>query len=781
VGFRPFVHTLATRCGIGGHVLNDSAGVTIEIEGEQDILENFITSLTREAPPLALIEEVIWESVPLRGSESFLILPSDGEAERQTFISPDVCVCEDCLREMFDPADRRFLYPFINCTNCGPRFTIIKNVPYDRCETTMASFAMCDECRQEFEDASNRRFHAQPNACPVCGPQVKLITSKGEETGLTGVSAIAEAQRLLQEGAIVAIKGLGGYHLASDACNEKAVAILRSRKHREDKPFALMAPDLNTIGQFCEVNENERSMLCSRHRPIVLLRKRRGTPIAHAVAPGNRYLGFMLPYTPLHYLLFHNSLPSTPGRCPVSQAPDVLVMTSGNVSDEPIAYRDDDAIRRLGNIADFFLTHNRAIHVRCDDSVLRVVQGRTLFVRRSRGYVPRPLLLPFEFPRPILAVGGHLKNTFCLVKGRHAFISQHIGDLENLETLTAFAEGIGHFMRLFDIRPRVIAHDMHPEYLSTRWAKGIGERRGFSEKIGDGIERLGFDSSDPPQLLAVQHHHAHIASVVIEHGIEEPVIGVSFDGTGYGADGTIWGGEILRATLSSFQRVAHLLSVPLPGGEAAVKEPWRMAAVWLWHVFGDNFTEIDIPFLRTLHRRKWRILQQMIEKGINSPLTSSMGRLFDAVAALVGIRQTVNYEGQAAVELEQCAEVRHEESYRFAINDETPRKIDPSPAIRALVADLQASVSPGIISARFHNAIAESIREVCLRERSLSAIHRVALSGGVFQNVLLLERTRRLLEDEGFEVYVNEKVPPNDGGISLGQAAIAAARLMERG
>ncbi|NCO34415.1 MAG: carbamoyltransferase HypF [Armatimonadetes bacterium] len=750
VGFRPFVYALATREGILGHVFNNSAGVIIEIESDPRSLDRFLTALVEETPPLALIEKITWERIGLGADNSFTILPSEIQREKQTFISPDVCICDDCLREMLDPRDRRFRYPFINCTNCGPRFTIIQDVPYDRAQTTMSVFPMCDECQREYDDAGNRRFHAQPNACPVCGPRVSLITRHGDSTGLTGDAAIVETQRLLIEGAVVAIKGLGGYHLACDALNETAVANLRSRKHREDKPFALMAPNLETIGQCCDVTEHERSLLTSRQRPIVLLQRRGGLPVAHSVARGNRCLGFMLPYTPLHYLLLHPS--STTNAEPPFTA---LVMTSGNIGDEPIAYRDDEARERLQNIADFVLTHNRDIHIRCDDSVVRAVNEKPQFLRRSRGYAPRPVLLPFEFPQPVLAVGAHLKNTFCLVKDRQAFISHHIGDLENMETLASFTEGIEHFKGLFDADPQIIAHDMHPEYLSTKWAR---DQRGV-------------------QLLPVQHHHAHIVSAMVEHGIEGPVIGVSFDGTGYGTDGTVWGGEVLVANLADFNRVAHVVPVPLPGGGAAVREPWRMGAVWLAEAFGDDFLELDIPFVRDLDRSKWGLLHRMIEKNLNCPTTTSMGRLFDAVAALIGIRNEVNYEGQAAVELEQCADVDSAESYQFDLLTGTPLKMNPVPVVQSIVRDLMDSVPATRIASRFHNAVAQVIRGVCLQMRERTSIGCVALSGGVFQNMLLLQRARRSLLDEGFAVYTNEKVPPNDGGISLGQAAVAAARL----
>ncbi len=769
VGFRPFVYALARRSGLTGFVFNDSRGVTIEVEGAAAALEGFREALLTEAPPLARIEHCEVEELAPCHDRAFVIAHSREALERSALISPDTATCVDCLRELFDPQDRRYFYPFINCTNCGPRFTIIEDVPYDREQTTMRVFPMCEACRTEYEDPANRRFHAQPNACPRCGPQVALevwdeaLQLRLTELGESERAPIEAAARLLAEGAILAIKGLGGYHLACDALHAAAVQRLRRRKHREARPFALMVPDLETARRLCEISEQEAAVLESRRRPIVLLEQRADCLIAPGVAPGYRTLGLMLPYTPLHHLLLRAvaaCLP--PGRLPA------LVMTSGNVSEEPIAYRDDDARRRLAGIADGMLTHTRAIHIRCDDSVTRIVAGGEQLFRRSRGYVPEPISLAFELPMPLLACGGHLKNTFCLGKGRQALVGHHIGDLENLETLTSFREGILHFQRLFDISPEALAYDLHPDYLATKYA---------------------FDSPIA-QKIGVQHHHAHIASVLAEHGLSGPVLGIAADGTGYGTDGAIWGGEILLADLRDFRRLAHLEYVPLPGGEQAVRQPWRMAAVYLARAYGESFLRLDIPFTQRLDRSTWRILAQMIARRLHAPLTSSLGRLFDAIAALLSVRDEVLYEGQAAVELEilaaEAAQTEEEAPprlYPYAYYSEAAGELqlDVAPLVRALVEDIQHGVAPAHIAWRFHRSIAAMLAGVCERLRQQSGVAQVALSGGVFQNRLLLEHLLADLEQRGFVVYINRLVPPNDGGLSLGQMAVAAARLAEAG
>lgn len=756
VGFRPFVYGQALRWRLGGFVLNDSTGVTIEVEGAPEALAGFQRALREETPPLARIDSIAIELIPPRHENSFIIAHSQAGAERHALISPDTATCDDCLGELFDPRDRRYHYPFINCTNCGPRFTIVQDVPYDRDKTTMRVFPMCPACQAEYDDPLNRRFHAQPNACPFCGPQVRLVDWEDGPIPhtLPGADPITIAAHRLAGGTILAIKGLGGYHLACDALNVEAVQRLRQRKHREAKPFALMVPDLETAQRLCEVSEAEAALLLSRRRPIVLLKQLPGCPVAPGAAPAYNTLGIMLPYAPLHHLLLHAFAEVIgPGRTPV------LVMTSGNLSDEPIAYKDEDARERLAAIAGGMLTHNRDIHMRCDDSVVRVAAGGEQLFRRSRGYVPEPIQLAFNFPVPLLACGGHLKNTFCLGKGRQAFVGHHIGDLENLETLTSFREGIEHFKRLFDIYPEAVAYDLHPEYLATKYA---------------------LDTAIP-RKVGVQHHHAHIASVLAEHALQGPVIGVAADGTGYGTDGAVWGCEIMAADLAGFERLAHLAYVPLPGGERAVRQPWRMAAVYLQQAYGDAFLELDIPFVRELDRSKWRALGQMIARGINSLPTSSLGRLFDAVAALVGLRGEVLYEGQAAIELEmQAARVKQpgrEESYPFALSNQVPATLDVAPMMRAIVGDIQQGVSLPRIARRFHCTVAELLATACLRIREQTGLNVAALSGGVFQNRLLLEELVVRLEEMAFEVYTNRRVPPNDGGISLGQIAVAAARL----
>jgi len=748
VGFRPFVYSQAMRWGLAGFVLNDSRGVTIEVEGKLNALDGFARALREEAPPLARVDSVIAELLLLHGETDFVIIHSQGGSERRTLISPDTSTCDDCLRELFDPADRRYHYPFINCTNCGPRFTIIRDVPYDRDKTTMHVFPMCPDCQREYDDPLNRRFHAQPNACPVCGPRLHFIDWT---TGESNADPIVLATQRLAAGAILAVKGLGGYHLACDALSAETVERLRKRKHREAKPFALMVPDIEMAMQLCEVSSDEAALLQSRRRPIVLLKRRAFCPVAPSAAPSHSTLGIMLPYTPLHYLLLRACADVFKKDRQVA-----LVMTSGNLSDEPIAYRDDDASDRLAAIADGALVHNRDIHIRCDDSVVQVTASGTQFLRRSRGNAPEPIPLELEFPMPLLACGAHLKNTFCLGKGRNAFISHHIGDLENLETLISFREGIEHFERLFDIYPEAIAYDLHPEYLATKYAL----------------------DSDITWKIGVQHHHAHIASVIAEHGLTDPVIGVAADGTGYGTDGTVWGCEIMVADLLGFERLSHLAYVPLPGGEQAVRQPWRMGAVYLASVYGDAFLDLDIPFTRQLDKQMWCTLSKMIAHGINCPQTSSLGRLFDAVAALLGLRGHALYEGQAAIELEMqavgCSD--HVASYSFVMEQGT-RRLDVVPLIRDIVRDIQQSVPVPRIARRFHMTIAEMLAAACFEVQQQTGLKTVALGGGVFQNRLLLEQLVSRLEEMAFQVYTNRRVPPNDGGISLGQAAVAAARL----
>ena len=729
VGFRPFVHALATGLGLTGLVGNDLDGVFAEVEGPAAAVSEFLRRLERDAPPLARIERVTTTAItPRRSAEAeFVIAASDVQTGlRRTLVSADTATCADCLRELSDPADRRHKYPFINCTNCGPRFTIVRDVPYDRPLTTMAPFTMCERCAAEYHDPADRRFHAQPVCCPACGPRLTLDGDSQDP--------LPAAAGLLRRGRILAVKGLGGYHLAADAACEQAVAALRQRKHREDKPFAVMAADLAAAAELAEIDAAAAALLTSPARPIVLLPRKPGTAVAPATAPGNRQLGVMLPYTPLHHLL-------------LEAVARPIVLTSGNVSDEPIVYRDDEARETLKGIADAFLTHDRSIHVRTDDSVARAFRGRPMLLRRSRGYVPEPLTLTTGFPRPVLACGAELKNTFCLARGRHAFVSHHIGDLENAETLRSFTEGIEHFRRLFDIDPQVVAHDLHPEYLSTKYA-------------------LELDDVD---LEPVQHHHAHIASCLADNGEEGPVIGVAFDGTGYGTDGTIWGGEFLAAGLATFERGGHLAPVPMPGGAAAIRQPWRMAAAY-----------VEDPDVARRHPDQWPAVVAMAAKGINSPLTSSAGRLFDAAAAILGVRDAINYEGQAAVELEQLAETltpAEAEAYPARLETgEGPFTIRGSDLLHAVIEDRTGGVPAPVIASRFHHGVAALIEAGCVLMRERYDLGTVALSGGVFQNLLLLHATVGRLEARGFRVLLHSRVPCNDGGISLGQALVAASR-----
>ena len=782
VGFRPFVYGLATRYGLLGWVCNTSAGVDIEVDGPGDVLDQFVVALSNDAPPLAKIDSIEVNDVRSNGFTAFEIRHSIARPDDFMPISPDIALCDDCRRELLDPADRRYLYPFINCTNCGPRFTIIKDIPYDRPFTTMADFALCDDCAKEYADPLNRRFHAQPVACPKCGPQVWVKSNlDADERGLPQIKeqisvnqrksasnlSIVEIRRLLAEGKIVAIKGLGGFHLACDATNDAAVKTLRERKGRIDKPFALMAANIAAIETFCEVTPEERRLLESKEKPIVLLKKRVVSQviaaypsttqqtdaaqlrmlISDSVAPSQSTLGVMLPYTPLHELLFQ----------PSARSPQPLVMTSGNFSEEPIATDNDEAIERLANLADAFLLYDRDIHVRCDDSVVRVFESQELPIRRSRGYAPYPVKLPLTVP-PILAAGGELKNTFCVTRDTYAFLSHHVGDLENFETLKSFEDGVEHFEKLFRIKPEVVAYDLHPDYLATRYA----------------IERAEKQSL---RAIGVQHHHAHIAACMAEHGLsgERPVIGVAFDGTGYGTDGAIWGGEFLIADYRGFERATHLDYVPLPGGDAATKNVYRIALSYLQQAgveWADDLAPVAYATRTMHHADSLNILAHQIRSGVNSPLTSSMGRLFDAVASLCGVRQTVNYEGQAAIEFEAAADASEQGAYEFVTSNEY--RVSAAEVMRAVVADVRSGVPTPVISARFHNGLAFMVRSVCESIRDQRGLNEVALSGGVWQNVTLLGKTLAQLRAAGFTVYVHRLVPPNDGGVALGQAVVAA-------
>ncbi len=748
VGFRPYVYSLATKSDLKGWVLNNSKGVLIDVEGKARSIEKFIADLKLAPPPLSVVETV--ESKILLSPayhKDFRIVQSRGNGERSVPVSADTATCVDCLSEMFDPGDRRFGYPFINCTNCGPRFTIVENIPYDRKNTTMRDFEMCAPCQTEYEDSGNRRFHAEATCCTDCGPRLSLRNAAGEAE--LSPDLVGRTRKLLEDGEIVAIKGIGGYHLACDALNANAVSRLRQRKYREDKPFALMAASESVIKQYCDVSVAEAEVLQSRARPIVLLVKKENAKIPTEVAPGVATLGFMLPSSPLHYLFFEG-------------LDRPLVMTSGNILDEPIVYQDRDAAERLNKIADYCLMHDRRIHIRTDDSIVRVARNRRanaigsglMVLRRSRGFAPAPIKTSFKFNGQILACGAELKNTFCLAKDNYAFLSHHIGDLENLETLRSFTDGIEHFKRVFDLQPEIIAYDLHPEYLSTKYAHSCD---GIGTKIG------------------IQHHHAHIASCLADNGAQGEVIGVAMDGLGFGTDAKMWGGEFFVADFACAERIAHLDYVPMPGGAKAISEPWRMAAVYLQRTFGDEFLDFGIQFTDELDRQKWTALASMIESGINCPETSSMGRLFDAVSALSCLRGTVNYEGQAAIALETIADKTSTKSYEFNIADGGIIKSEG--LIKQAVDDLLDGVSAAEVSAKFHRAVAILIADVATKIRETRNLNRVALSGGVFQNMFLLETACEMLRSRDFEVLTHSRVPTNDGGISLGQAAIANAQI----
>ena len=738
VGFRPFVAQLAARLGVTGSVLNDGRGVEIAVQGAPAILDLFLAALQAEAPPLARIERLQCRSLPLEEESAFVIRASSGDGAKVAAIAPDAHLCDECLAELLDPHDRRYHYPFINCTNCGPRFSIVTGIPYDRPQTTMAPFPLCPACAGEYRDPTSRRYHAQPIACPACGPRLALLASDG--TPLAG-DPLSGAVARLHAGDIVAIKGLGGYHLAVAAENDEAVARLRQRKGRDEKPLALMVPSLAAASVLAEISSAEARLLSSVERPIVLLTAKAHPSLSPGIAPRNRYLGIMLAYTPLHHLLF------VLGKFPA------LVMTSGNHSDAPIVFDDAQALAELGAIADVFLRHDRRIHTRIDDSIARVLAGKPLLLRRARGYVPRSVLLPVSSP-PILALGGELKNTLCLTRQDRAYLSQHLGDLGNLESCTAHTAMSEHLQSLLELRPTVVAHDLHPDYQSTRLAESLV-----------GVERI-----------AVQHHHAHLASCLAENGQAGPALGVIFDGSGYGPDGTIWGGEFLLGDLGDFRRVGYFMPTALPGGDLATREPWRMAVAYLHQAYGRDYPRL--PFLDTIPRRDEGLIVAMIEKGINAPLTSSCGRLFDAVAALLGLRNRVSYEGQAAIELEMAAVREPLLPYPLAFDTIADAIVfDPRGMIWAIVADLVADIPLGEISARFHATLAAVVVEVSSRVRLATRINKVALSGGVFQNRLRSETVITSLERGDFTVLTHSLVPPNDGGLSLGQAAVAATRL----
>ena len=743
VGFRPFIFNLAERHQLTGWVRNTSSGVEIEIAGSKQEVEAFTHAIRAELPPLARIDHFEAQTCPPGDYTSFTIHSSQPEPGQFIPVSPDMSICPDCTRELFDPGNRRYRYPFINCTNCGPRFTIIKDIPYDRPQTTMAGFPMCPDCLKEYENPRDRRFHAQPIACPQCGPQI-WFEAKGSILAQRD-AAMQLARQWLANGKILAIKGLGGFHLACDATNPAAITELRRRKKRSDKAFALMAFNLEIVSRHCIISAQEREVLLSRQRPVVLLNRLSSSTINPQTAPGQNTVGIMLAYTPLHLLLLE----------PAPDFPELLVMTSGNLNEEPIAYTDVDARERLAGLADGFLFHDRPIHMRVDDSVLHVDAEKTIFIRRARGYAPDPLSLPFKMP-PILAAGAELKNTFCLTRERYAFLSHHIGDLENLETLRSFEEGIAHLERLFRISPQVLACDLHPDYLASRYARQRAEQEGLP-------------------LVEVQHHHAHLAACLADNGWNspEPVIGLTFDGTGYGTDGAIWGGEVLYGGYTGFQRLFHLAYVPQPGGDLAVHRPSRMALAHLWQA-GLDWEEILPPQQNLCYEERLALTTQL-EHHLNAPLTSSMGRLFDAVSALLGIRQTATYEGQAAIEMEALADPSEQGMYSFEITGDV---FDPTPVWIELLKDWHAGVSIPVLAGRFHNSVANLCTEVCQQIKQTTGCKTVALSGGVWQNRLLLRKTMSLLQRSDFMVLTHQQVPANDGCIALGQALVAGIGLI---
>ena len=739
VGFRPFVYRLALARGLTGFVANTSDGVAIEAQGQVAQLEDFLVSLRKEAPPLAQVGEISSVSIPLNHDGEFVLRHSTASGPVSTLISPDVAVCEDCLAEFFAPTDRRFRYPFINCTNCGPRYTIVERIPYDRPHTTMRGFTMCAACQREYDDPANRRFHAQPNCCPDCGPQLSLVAADGRQVAQRD-EALAEALRRLAAGEIVAVKGIGGFHLAVDAANGQAVRRLRQRKGREAKPLAVMVSDLSEARRICRLEALEEQALTNQARPIVLAAKNEGHGLAEEIASGYDQFGLMLPYAPLHYLLLQG-----PVRA--------LVMTSANRSEEPICIENDEAVQRLAGIADCFLVHDRGIHLPCDDSVIALQAGMIRQIRRSRGFAPKPIGLAATGAM-VLGVGAELKNTVCLLRDNQAFCSQHIGDLKNLEAYRVFQQTISQLGEIFEINPTLIAHDLHPQYLSSRWAK--------EQKV---------------PTLAVQHHHAHLAACLAENRQDGLAIGIILDGTGYGPDQTIWGGEVLLGDARDYQRFAALESLPLPGGDAAVQAPWRTAISYLHAAYGANLP--NLPFMAA---HECGPILAMVEKGVNSPLTSSCGRLFDAVAAMSGGRQTIQYEAQAAIELMQMADGRlGEEVFPCEVYAENAMlKISVRFLIRAVAQAVRADVARGEISRRFHAGLVSAFTRVAEEARRRENINTVVLSGGVFQNRLLLEGMVASLGRVGFHVLAHKELPCNDACISLGQAVIGREALNKR-
>ncbi|MGA1867733.1 MAG: carbamoyltransferase HypF [bacterium] len=741
IGFRPYLYLMAKKKNLRGFVLNNDEGVLIEIEGREEKVNEFIDDLHNHPPPLAQICSLDVSEIPSRKDTEFVIRESREGYESGVHITPDLAICPQCREELNDPHDRRYRYPFISCTQCGPRLTIIKKLPYDRHNTSMVSFPFCPECEEEFNDPGSRRFHAQTNACPVCGPRVWLADSNGSVLE-TACDPIKKAAQLIREGAIIAIKGLGGFHLAVDATNDQAVSRLRKRKAREEKPFALMSESIDKIRKYAEVSEYDITILTSIAHPIVLLDKKKAHHIAPSVAPGQRYFGVMLPYTPLHVILLHNDFLA-------------LVMTSANISEEPIVTRNDEAGETLAGIADYYLFNDRDILIRCDDSVVMPMKGKTRLIRRSRGYAPLPLLLPRSYP-PVLALGGELKNTLCVVTEKKAFLSQHIGDLSTPAAREFFSQSIERIQEIAGAAPDIVAYDLHPDYFSTRLAQDMTEKTCYP----------------------VQHHHAHLVSCLADNALAGKVIGVIYDGTGYGPDGTIWGGELLIGDEYSFERAAHLSHFPLPGGEAAIREPSRIAMGMLYQVYGQKWEHYAEEFFGTVvtHEKK-RILKEVLCKKINTPLTSSMGRLFDGVSALLGFHKKVSYEGQAAIRLEQCASLSNDQGiYPISLHQEKlPYVMEIAPVIQGIINDIHDDISLEVISRRFHNTVIRMTEEAVLSISRRFSLQRIVMSGGCFQNRILCEGLMEQLTYKGMSVFIHQHVPTNDGGISLGQAVCAAS------
>ncbi len=759
VGFRPFLFVLAKTHHLKGEVYNSTDGVRGIVEGTLENIENFTKDIFHKQPLLASVKKVHATDHPLQHFSEFKIVISTDTHGKHTLISPDVSICSDCLIEMQDPSDRRFEYPFINCTNCGPRFTIIEDIPYDRPTTSMKNFIMCDQCQKEYDNPMDRRFHAQPNACPDCGPRVFLMDNIGKEIDLETKETICTAAKYLNQGKILGTKGLGGFHIACDAANMDAVKRLREKKSRPHKPFALMAKSIDAISAYVHVSDQEKQLLESYHRPIVLLKKRKTdtTDIKELtvdIAPLNTCLGVMLPYTPLHYLL-------------LEKGPAILVMTSGNRPGDPLSIENHDALNSFSHIADYFLLHNRDIYFRADDSILKVQADKTRFIRRSRGYAPLPITLKKKLPKKILGCGAGLKNTICLGRNKDIFLSQHIGNLETIASDNYFQTSIAHLKQIFDIQPDIIAHDLHPGYMSTAYAMA-------QPKI---------------KKVAVQHHHAHAVACMAENSIDENVIAITLDGTGYGTDGHIWGGEILLCTQKGFKRKAHLSYLPMPGGDHAVIEPWRMAASILHAAFGKDFLDLDIAYIKQMKKQKLAVIYQMIQKQLNSPLTSSAGRIFDAIASLLCIRHKISYESQAAMELEAVATIEEnepDETYDFKItstedtdeetNEDRLFEMDLIPGIPQIVTDLKKDEPISKISLKFHHTLVALFVDTVVKISEETGIQKIVLSGGVFNNDIIFKQMIEKLEVQGFMVFTHTQVPTGDGGICLGQVVVAAAQ-----